>query len=86
MNKGPTVTLNIRCDDCQHCRTKGYSCQGDSGTDVYCALMDMKTIGDTCWRTPEWCPLRAEAIRVALAAYIPAHAGQDAASGQAEGK
>jgi hypothetical protein len=67
MTIGPTVKLELSCFECTHCKTSRYTCQGDSGTDVSCAaVLDerglMRTVGDTCWRTPDWCPYRAEAI------------------------
>lgn len=64
---GPTVKLDISCFDCQHCKTSGYTCQGDSGSEVFCGAMNNKTIGDTTWKTPDWCPYRNEAIQRAIA-------------------
>jgi hypothetical protein len=68
MTTGPTVRLVLRCDECVHCRTKGYVCQGDSGSEVYCAATGtLRYIADTSWITPDWCPCRDEAIRTATA-------------------
>lgn len=63
MQSGPTVKLELSCFDCQHCKSSRYTCQGDSGSDVFCGAMNNRTIGDTTWKTPEWCPFRAAAIR-----------------------
>lgn len=70
-NKGPTVQLDVSCFDCEHCVTKRYTCQGDSGSEVYCGVMDNRHVGDTCWRTPNWCPYRDEAVRAAIAFALP---------------
>jgi hypothetical protein len=64
---GPAVKIVLSCFECEHCHTKGYACQGDSGIDVYCKAMNMRQVGDTRWDTPEWCPYRAEAISAAIA-------------------
>lgn len=71
MKIGPTVKLELSCFDCEHCKTSSYTCQGDSGSDVSCAAMNMRTVGDTCWRTPEWCPFRQQAIDKAVAELRP---------------
>lgn len=60
--EGPTVQLVLSCFNCIHCRTKGYTCQGDSGSDVFCAAADNRPIGDTTWATPDWCPYREYGI------------------------
>jgi hypothetical protein len=65
---GPTVRIELSCSECLHCKTKGYACQGDSGSDVYCNYDGtLRHIGDTRWDTPEWCPFRRDAIREAVA-------------------
>lgn len=66
--KGPSVKLELSCFDCEHCKTSSYACQGDSGSDVHCeAVKDdrgaMRRVGDTSWRTPDWCPYRTQAIQ-----------------------
>jgi hypothetical protein len=61
--KGPTVKLQVSCFGCDYCKTTSYTCQGDSGSDVFCGAMNNRRIGDTTWTTPEWCPFRAESIR-----------------------
>lgn len=67
MAVGPTVKLAISCFDCEHCKTKGYSCQGDSGSGVYCNHGGtLRHVGDTSWKTPAWCPLRDKAIKAAI--------------------
>jgi hypothetical protein len=71
MSIGPTVKLELSCSECTHCKTSRYTCQGDSGTDVYCeAARDerglMRRVGDTSWRTPDWCPFRDESIVSAI--------------------
>ena len=61
--KGPNINLDFSCHNCEHVRTKGYTCQGDSGSEVHCnADGTLRYIGDTTWRTPEWCPLRHQAL------------------------
>jgi hypothetical protein len=60
---GPEAKLTLSCFGCEHCKTSGYTCQGDSGTDVFCGAMDNRTVGDTRWDTPDWCPYREAAIQ-----------------------
>ena len=63
MSIGPKTTIKRSCFDCEVCQTERYSCQGDSGTDVYCAhpsLPKRRIIGDTQWDTPTWCPAQPE--------------------------
>lgn len=58
--EGPTITTKGSCLDCKHCRSESYQCQGDSGSIVSCshpALELSRRIGDTTWRTPDWCPV-----------------------------
>lgn len=65
--KGPSVKIDLSCFDCGHCKTKGYACQSDSGSDVYCdASGVLRHIGDTSWRTPAWCPCLTESMRLAI--------------------
>ena len=70
MSDGPTVKLELSCFGCKHVRTERYQVQGDSGMEVFCDHPHFKPgcglIGDTHWRTPAWCPLRAAAIKAAL--------------------
>jgi len=56
---GPRVRVDLSCFNCRHERAEPYVAQGDSGHAVYCDHPDRagKRIGDTCWQTPEWCPL-----------------------------
>lgn len=57
---GPLATVTMSCVGCKHVRTERYAVQGDSGCDVYCTHADAPKggeIGDTTWRTPNWCPL-----------------------------
>jgi hypothetical protein len=68
---GPTVKIKLSCFDCEHCKTSSYTCQGDSGSDVYCGAMNNKTIGDTRWETPDWCPYRGPAITAAIKGILP---------------
>jgi hypothetical protein len=72
MRIGPSVELELSCFECEHCHTSRYTCQGDSGSDVSCAAMNHRAIGDTCWDTPEWCPFRAEAIKAMAEKLVPA--------------
>lgn len=58
---GPKVTIRGNCHECVHCRSISYTCQGDSGSDVDCMLVN-KAIGDTTWDTPDWCPLLPQAV------------------------
>ena len=65
--EGPKVTTEKSCFDCKHCGTSHYACQGDSGCDVFCEhpeAPNMRTIGDTRWDTPDWCPVEREAGEV----------------------
>jgi hypothetical protein len=67
INQGPSVKLVLSCFECEHCGSTRYTCQGDSGSDVYCKAMNNKPIGDTTWKTPDWCPFREVAINQAIA-------------------
>jgi len=71
--KGPTVTIRGSCLNCEFCRSESYTCQGDSGSDVYCvnpevleAGKELRFIADTNWATPKWCPFLADAIQQAV--------------------
>jgi hypothetical protein len=64
---GPKVKLELSCFECVHCHATRYTCQGDSGSDVTCAAMDHRRIGDTTWATPDWCPFRESAIKEMIA-------------------
>ena len=60
--EGPTKTTRLSCIDCIHEHSVKYVCQGDSGHDVYCGHPDAPKIpnnfiGDSTWRTPDWCPI-----------------------------
>lgn len=65
---GPVVTIHKSCSACSAERSESYEVQSDSGQNVYCThpSVGKKRIGDTCWITPDWCPVEAE--REALAA------------------
>ncbi len=62
---GPRIRLDMSCFSCVYCESESYAVQGDSGHDVYCTRTPggRKHIGDTTWDTPQWCPLRATALR-----------------------
>jgi len=67
--QGPRVKVELSCFDCSLCVSKRYTCQGDSGHDVFCTHPDVVSIakpemyiGDSRWSTPTWCPLRQVAI------------------------
>lgn len=60
---GPKETITRCCMRCPACVSERYHVQGDSGSDVYCAHPNFhtepkqrKSIGDTTWTTPSWCP------------------------------
>jgi hypothetical protein len=61
---GPLVATSMSCQGCVHEHSESYKVQGDSGSDVSCRHPGanegtlLRRIGDTTWRTPEWCPLR----------------------------
>jgi len=62
---GPKLTIAASCFDCKHCQSERYRRQGDSGHDVSCAhpeRNDTGYIGDTTFKTPEWCPLFQQAL------------------------
>ncbi len=65
---GPSVRLELSCSDCRHCKSARYTCQGDSGSDVYCGAMNNRTIGDTSWKTPDWCPYFGDSIQITISA------------------
>lgn len=63
MSIGPKATIKRSCADCEVCQGERYTCQSDSGTDVYCAhpsLPVRRIIGDSRWDTPPWCPAEPE--------------------------
>ena len=62
--EGPDVYIEARCTGCIYERSVSYRVQGDSGHDVSCAHPSEpgRSIGDTTWRTPDWCPLLPVAI------------------------
>ncbi len=63
--EGPYVYIGASCAGCVHERAEHYRVQGDSGTDVSCAHPAApvpRTIGDTTWTTPAWCPLLDVAV------------------------
>lgn len=63
--EGPTIITKRSCIDCKHCQSSRYACQGDSGCDVYCVHPSSETarsIGDTTWETPDWCPVAGSGI------------------------
>ncbi len=62
---GPTITVKANCSNCVHNRSVRYAVQGDSGFNVFCchsSFGDGRSIGDTNWDTPEWCPLFTAAL------------------------
>jgi hypothetical protein len=64
---GPKTVTEYSCQGCRWVRERRYAVQGDSGYDVSCghsSLPSRKTIGDTTWRTPDWCPVLAERGRL----------------------
>lgn len=63
MSIGPKITIRRSCADCAVCQGERYTCQSDSGTDVYCAhpsFPQRRIIGDSRWDTPQWCPAEPE--------------------------
>lgn len=74
---GPTLSLVARCSGCHHMVSESYSCQGDSGHDIYCnhprvQVEDGKRrhVGGSCRNAPDWCPVLpvAQARAVAIGA------------------
>lgn len=53
--QGPKVTIDASCLGCKFEASESYQVQGDSGSEVYCNATGNR-IGDTTWKTPEWCP------------------------------
>lgn len=62
--EGPSVRIEISCFGCKYEKSESYRVQSDSGHDVYCVhpKVEKRRVGDTRWDTPDWCPLRQEAI------------------------
>lgn len=59
LSNGPIVTVTRSCSGCRYERSQSYKVQGDSGQHVECHHPKAPTknyIGDTTWRTPDWCP------------------------------
>ena len=67
MRTGPEITINKSCQGCECVKTESYAVQCDSGCDVYCThpVVIKKRVGDTNWRTPDWCPVLVEQNLVA---------------------
>lgn len=66
--EGPKLTIEASCNGCSYVREKSYRVQGDSGFDVKCVhpqARQLGHVGDSTWRTPDWCPL-LEAARQEL--------------------
>lgn len=61
MTEGPKLQLRASCFACRYCRTESYEIQSDSGSIVICSKEKGKRIGDTSWKTPDWCPFLKEA-------------------------
>lgn len=63
--KGPLAKITYTCSGCDYCTSEKYYCQGDSGTDVYCehpSFEEKKSVGDTSWDTPNFCPHKKDAL------------------------
>lgn len=65
---GPLVTINTSCFDCSFETSDSYCVEDvndvDSGHKVYCTHPEAplagearRYIADSCWDTPDWCPL-----------------------------
>lgn len=68
-DNGPSI--RAMCHGCIHVQSERYQVQGDVGRDVSCThpSIGVRTVGDTRWETPDWCPLiieRAEQYLVEL--------------------
>lgn len=64
-HQGPKKLISYSCFDCEHVVSERYVCQGDSGRDVYCthsavAADGPRSVGDSTWSTPGWCPYMKE--------------------------
>lgn len=74
--RGPEVTISLSCSRCEHCFANS---DHSLHIDVYCiypnaydmATGPRKVIGNANWNTPQWCPLRKEAIDKAIAQIPP---------------
>jgi hypothetical protein len=66
---GPLLRIEASCNGCEFETHQRYSVQGDSGCDVYCThpAAPKSDVGDSTWKTPEWCPLLSVAITKLLA-------------------
>jgi len=64
VREGPIVSIVASCSGCIHERSESYAVQGDSGYTVRCNHPGNpgKCVGDTAWKTPDWCPLLPVAI------------------------
>ncbi|HSR79135.1 MAG TPA: hypothetical protein VLN57_21355 [Xanthobacteraceae bacterium] len=61
--EGPMIEMS--CYGCRYETHERYWVQGDSGSDVSCmhsSVTGDRSIGDSIWRTPEWCPLLTIAV------------------------
>ena len=60
---GPTITLGVSCSGCHWVHCERYRVQGDRGFYVTCkhpSLEEPKTVGDSIWQVPKWCPVLAK--------------------------
>jgi hypothetical protein len=81
LREGPSVRIDARCTGCRYEHSESYAVQGDSGHNVYCTHPAIeggrRYVADTSWRTPDWCPLLAEAIGRTLESAAPRGATQE---------
>lgn len=61
--QGPKLFLQVRCDGCIYEKSEYYACQSDTGFDYTCHHPDIKG-KHLPSLTPDWCPLKEQAIRV----------------------
>ncbi len=73
--RGPRLTIAASCQGCVYEHSEHYCIEDgndvDSGVNVCCThpaqpFRPNGRIGDTTWKTPEWCPLLAEATAALL--------------------
>lgn len=70
--EGPYLRFSAVCHGCRYELSERYHRQGDSGADVYCthpsfegcSCSARRSIGDTRWITPDWCPFAAPMLSI----------------------
>lgn len=86
MTTGPKVRVELRCDDCCYELSEDHPESRGPGCAVLCLhpTQNRRVVGDSTWVTPEWCPLREDAIDRMVASYLGREGVEQASTEDAE--